>query len=216
VLESPRIAVLLGWLALAAVGLGLTASPARGDADPASDVLISQEIFYPYSPAVSQPLARQLEGLIAAAKTAGFPIKVAMIGDPDDLGGVPNLFAQPQRYATFLGKEISFNRKPPLLVVMPGGYGLYALPRGASKGLKGVDSAGGRGDQLARAAVIAIPKLASATGHRVPAPKPVGGSPRNGAPVFAFLVPVLLLILGGGALAIVNRRRSEPSEGAPT
>ena len=107
----------------------LAAGPAFADADPASDVLIYQSVYYSYSPAISKPLSAQLNAMVAAAKKRGLPIKVALIGQTEDLGGVPSFFGKPKDYADFLGREISFNRKQPLLIVMPAGYGLYALPR---------------------------------------------------------------------------------------
>ena len=65
----------------------------------------------------------------AAAKRAGFPIKVALIASPVDLGVIPDLFGKPQQYADFLDQEISFQGKQPLLVVMAAGYGVAGSDR---------------------------------------------------------------------------------------
>ena len=97
------------------------------DGDPASDVLLGENVFYPYSPATSPALQKQLNAETAAAKQAHFPLKVALIGAPVDLGVIPSLFGKPQKYADFLDQEISFQTKQPLLVVMAAGYGVQGV-----------------------------------------------------------------------------------------
>ena len=80
----------------------------------------------------SHDLQNTLSAEIAAADHAHFPLKVALIASPADLGVIPDLLDQPQTYADFLDQEISFQTKQPLLVVMPGGYGVEGLPRASS------------------------------------------------------------------------------------
>ena len=46
--------------------------------------------------------------MTAKAKAEGFPVKVALIAAPTDLGVIPDLFGKPQPYAQFLDQEISF------------------------------------------------------------------------------------------------------------
>jgi hypothetical protein len=209
-------AVLCGCLALAGA-----APAAWADADPASDYLITQSAFFPYSSPVSKPLADQLNGLLTSAKKNGLPIKVALIARPTDLGGVTNAFGRPQAYARFLGQEISFNTRQPLLVVMPAGYGLSGLPAKASAALRGLPAPGNSGDALVRRAVVAVPKIATATGHHVTVPKLAAGSsservssggPRHGggggSSVIPFLVPILLLGAAAGGAAVLGRRRA--------
>ena len=82
---------------------------ALSDGDPASDVLLAQSVFYPYSPSVSAGLQNALNAEAAQASRAHFPIKVALIDTPVDLGAIPTLFAKPQQYADFLDEEISFS-----------------------------------------------------------------------------------------------------------
>ena len=72
---------------------------ARADGDPASDVLLGENVFYPYAPPVSPALQKTLNAETAAAKAAGFPLKVALIAAPVDLGVIPDLFGKPQQYA---------------------------------------------------------------------------------------------------------------------
>ena len=141
---------------------------ARADGDPASDVLLGENVFYPYSPAVSAALQKTLNAETTAANRAHFPIKVALIASPADLGVVPDLFNKPQKYAQFLAQEISFQGKRPLLVVMPSGYGVQGLTPAATSAAASLQKpAGGQSNDLARAAIAAIPKLAAAAGHTI-------------------------------------------------
>jgi MYXO-CTERM domain-containing protein len=189
---------------------------ALGDGDPASDVLPLQDLYLPYSPPVSAPIAEALRTLLKQTRAAGYPVKVAIIATPTDLGAVPNLFGQPQRYAAFLGSEISFNSKNTLLVVMASGYGAVNLPAAATSSLQGVPPpAGGGSDVLAKAAITAVVRLAKAAGHPVAAPKVAGRASSGGgsSPAVIFGAPVALLALAGILMAI--RRRSAPPAGAP-
>src|ERR1700757_240541 len=122
-------------LAVALISLTLGAAfPAgtRADGDPASDVLLGENVFSPYSPVVSPPVKQKLDAATTAAAKAGVPVKVALIAAPTDLGVIPQLFGQPQRYADFLEQEISFQSKQHLLVVMAAGYGTQGLPPAAT------------------------------------------------------------------------------------
>jgi hypothetical protein len=184
---------------------------ALADADPPSDVLLQQDVYYPYFPAASGPSVKQLDGLVATAKRRGFPLKVALVATRSDLGAVPDLFGKPQPYADFLDREISFNRTEPLLVVMAAGYGVAGLPAKAKAAVDGLPDPAPSGDDLARAAVVAIPKLAAAKGVSVPAPKPVAVAKQaephhksGSTPIFA--IPVGILVLAGLAGALRSRR----------
>jgi hypothetical protein len=106
---------------------------ASADGDPASDVLLSQDQFTPYPPP-SAKAVKALTDAIQAASANSDHVKVAVIGSKNDLGSVPSLFGQPRKYARFLGAELSFFYKGPLLVVMPAGFGFAdngkAVPAG--------------------------------------------------------------------------------------
>jgi hypothetical protein len=200
-----RIAAVLAALLLLPIGQALA------DADPPSDVLLQQDVYYPYFPAASAPAVKQLDGLVATAKRRGFPLKVALVAARSDLGAVPDLLGKPQPYADFLDREISLDRVESLLVVTAAGYGVAGLPGKAKAALHGLPRPGVSGDELARAAVLAIPKLAAAAGHRVPAATPVTTAtttkPRHkssSAPFFA--LPVVILLLAGLAGAVRSRR----------
>ena len=118
---------MLRSLVVALLASALLPAAVLADGDPASDVLLGENVFYPYSPPTSPALQKQLNAETAAAKQAHFPLKVALIGAPVDLGVIPSLFGKPQKYADFLDQEISFQTKQPLLVVMAAGYGVQGV-----------------------------------------------------------------------------------------
>jgi hypothetical protein len=208
---------LLPVLAVAAAlaPLALAPAPALADGDPASDVLLLQDVYLPYAPGVPAPLGKTITDLLKTTRKKGFPLKVAIIAAPKDLGAVPQFFARPQSYAPFLESEIAFNTKKPLLTVMPQGYGVAGLPAGTESALQGFPApASAGGDDLGRAAVKAIVKLSVAVGHPVPEPKlPTasgGGSGGGTSPLVVFGVPVLLLAIGGVLAAIRRRQDAAP------
>lgn len=116
--------------AVLAVGLSHP-SQARADGDPCSDVLLFQQVCYPSNPP-SQAAKQKLSALVAAANKAGYPIRVAIIGNRVDLGSDPAWWNNPQGigsspantgYSGFLDEEVVSQWKHGLLVVMPVGYG---------------------------------------------------------------------------------------------
>jgi hypothetical protein len=186
---------------------GLTAAQALADGDPASDVLLGQNVFYPYSPAVTSSLQKTLDGETASAKKAGFPLKVALIASPVDLGVVPDLFDKPQQYASFLDQEISYMTKQPLLVVMASGYGVVGVSAPATSAVAGLSKpAGSQTDALAHAAIAAVPKLAAAAGHPI-ASGSAGGAKRGGGSTVLIVVLVVAAVLTAGVLGAVTVRR---------
>jgi hypothetical protein len=170
--------VFLAVIAAFAIAPGAT----QADGDPASDMLLAQNVFYPFAPAVSAAVQKTLNAEAAAAGHAHFPIKVALIESPADLGAIPSLFAKPEQYASFLDQEISFaNTKDLLLVVMPNGYGVAGLPPPATSAAASLPKPADRGsDGLARAALAAIPKLAAAAGHPIGAVSGASGTSAGG------------------------------------
>jgi hypothetical protein len=199
--------VLLAVLTL----LGSRPSQSWGDGDPASDVLLAQDVFYPYQPKVSPALEATLERTLqAAAKAAGLHLKVAIVGSAQELGIVPNLFGHPQRYAQFLDREITFNQPQQLLVVMPSGFG--TVPIGFTSVLSRVPiSAQQRSDGLVRSAILAVVALARYRGHPISTPS-LSSSRTGGSPpaLLVYGLPAALLALGG--LVAVRLGRSRSSE----
>jgi hypothetical protein len=203
---------LLRLITIAAAVL-LPASAALADADPASDVLVSASVFYPYSKPVSSQLQKTLNAETTAASRAHFPIKVALIGAPLDLGGLPALFGKPQQYAKFLDQELAFNGKPPLLVLMPAGYGVSGLVPAATEAAASLPKPAARtSDDLARAAVAAIPKLAAAAGHPLGAVSVRSGG--GGSSVLddvGFAVVAAAAVLAAANIIIFRRRQTRRS-----
>jgi len=209
-------AIAIAACAVSAVVLAAAPPAARADGDPASDMLLIENVFYPFSPPVAPALERTLNAETAAAKRAHFPIKVALIASPTDLGAIPSLFAKPQQYADFLDQEISFGGKQLLLVVMPNGYGMQGLtPSGTAAAAKLAPPAGRASDDLARAAIVAVAKLAAAAGHPVagiPGASGAGGGGGGGgsgggaAAVGVGLLAFLAVVASAGVLSFRHRR----------
>jgi hypothetical protein len=206
-------------LVLAALGAAIAAPPARADGDPASDVLLSQDAFYPYQPNTpSKPLQDALNGMLRASRKQGFPLKVAIIAARTDLGSVPQMLTDPQQYANLLTSEISYNEHPRVLVVLPAGLGGNNLGDKAGPALQGVnpDPAGG-GDGLTRAAMQAVRRITAAAGKPVALPSVAqqgGGSHGGGGapPMLVFGLPVLLVVLAAGLAAARGRSREETGQ----
>jgi hypothetical protein len=112
-------------LALVVVLLALCAAAAHADGDPASDYLYTQKVFVPFDVKAAKEKQQELAATIEGANKAGYPIRVAVIGSAYDLGAVPSLWKKPQTYARFLGAELAFVYKKPLLIVMPNGFGFH-------------------------------------------------------------------------------------------
>ncbi len=100
----------------------LPVADASADGDPASDFLVSQDIFTPY-PAPSAGASQMLANAVQAVVANNDRVKVAVIAGPSDLGSVSSLYGHPQDYAQFLGAELAFIYEGPLLIVMPSGFG---------------------------------------------------------------------------------------------
>jgi hypothetical protein len=201
--------------ALACAACAAAPQVARADSDPASDILPQQDTFLPYQPKISNDLKAKLQGATAAAKKAGYPIKVAIIATAADLGGVPNLFNQPTKYAGFLGSEINFNKKAqPLLVVMPVGLGTFQAGPKATGAIAGIKVGSGV-DGLANAGLAGVVKLAAAAGHPIKGFKPEssGGGGSTSAAVFA--IPVALLVIVLAVLSYRRAGRDDEDEEAP-
>jgi hypothetical protein len=204
----------------------LTAVAARADADPASDSLYRGRVFLPLSAKVSPALAGRLAADALAAEQAGKPIRVALIGGPLDLGGVPALFGRPTQYARFLDAELQFVYPGLVLVVMPQGAALAKNGRlVANKDVVTTLVAPGA-DGLARTAIKLVERLsgvraARATpiptnptappAHVLTSPAPRLASRKRGLPGWAAAAiaigTVALLLVPAFLLVQLRRRR---------
>ncbi len=198
---------------LAGVALTGRAPAARADADPASDTLLVQDAFYPYTPSTPPALQSALGTALKEIRAQGIRLDVAIIGSPVDLGGIPELFGHVTQYARFLDTELSYRRPQPLLVVMPDGLAARdAGPTGALAKVTVDRSDGSAG--LARTAVTAVEAIAEANGHPIAPPSLGGASSGGGGSVIVIVIPAaVLLLLAGGITARVLRGRAVPARG---
>jgi hypothetical protein len=176
-------------------------------------VLLSQEVFLPFfGPRPSEKVAKELQRVVDEANRGGYRIKVAVLGDKNDLGGVGGLWQQPKRYASFLGQELTLVYHERLLVAMPNGFGFYwenhptSIPA-AGRTLAGVRLEQG-GDGLTLSAARAVVALARIAGvHVTPPEEPGSGGSGTSRALIAAGGAVLLVLLVGGPLAFRARRR---------
>lgn len=191
----------------------LLAPAALADADPASDVLYTQSVFYSFDRLPSDAAQARLNETVKRAKKAGYPIRVALIATAPDLGGVTLLWGKPRQYARFLGLELTYTFKGPLLVVMPAGLGYNEpgkSPKAAYALLRSVRLGSGD-DAQADAAVEAISRLAAAAGHPIKVP-PRGSSSSDHTTRNRLIIALAGLVLAQVLVAIhLLRRRGAPS-----
>jgi hypothetical protein len=182
---------------------------ARADGDPASDYLITQQDFLPLSVSYSTSIGGQLTDLLNDSKLKNFPLKVAVIARPDDLGSVPSLFGTPEQYASFLGQEDYYFFKDELLVVMPQGYGLYkasGVPAGDKRVLaKLAPPHVTSGDGLIEAAERAVRALAARRDLTLAA-KPVSKSTASQDRIEIIAGVLVLCALAIGVRMLIRRR----------
>jgi hypothetical protein len=202
--------ILLATLAL--LGVTVTVGVALADSDPASDILLVQDAFYPYQPTTPAASQKALEAALAESRKAGLNLHVAIIAAPTDLGAVPTLFGKPQQYADYLESEIAFNSPVPLLVVMPQGLGVAKA--GSAGAVRGV-AIGSGPTGLARAAALAVERLDAARGTPIaPVTIPKSGGGSSGPPALVlFGVPIALLLIVGGMLALRRPKTEVDDEG---
>ena len=188
----------------------LTATEARANGDPASDFLLSRDVFIPGDVDITR--VNQLQTLVGDAKTRGFRIKVAVITTRADLGSVTALWRQPQKYAQFLAQELAFVYRGRLLIVMPNGFGIYRLNQATKKEKRVLErlSVAPGGDGMAASAVAAVEHLSAAQGVRVvPRRLTTPSDPSNqDRYIFLFVGAGVLLLMT--ILMLLRQLRSAP------
>jgi hypothetical protein len=75
-------------IAIAALVVSVLPATGGADVDPASDALASESLFLPRDANVPLSRQAQLVALLQAAARAGYPVRVALIAGPTDLGSV--------------------------------------------------------------------------------------------------------------------------------
>ena len=207
-------------LALAGACVAAGAGVAVSDIDPPSDFLLVRDVYVPYEPPVCREEKTALEEATRRAKAAGYQLKVALVASQIDLGGAPEFFGHPGPYAKFLGRELAtfgphgqVSSRIHLITVMPQGWGLYQVDHRANDVVQAIRiPSGADSSALARAAIRAVPKVATAAGHPTAAVRvPAGCSHSSGTPVWVFMAPFLLVIGGLVAHYLLGRRR-RPAE----
>jgi hypothetical protein len=196
---------------LGAVTVLLSVPPvALANGDPASDYLLTQSVFLPFTTKVDHNEVTRLSNLLRDAEQKKFRIRVAVILSPTDLGTAFSLFGKPEKYAQFLGLELAFVYRDRLLVVMPNGYG-YAVkgdpdPK-ASAVLKKLPAPGRSATKEVDAALVAVQRLAAMEGHRLAAPKVGDSAGRDRLTIAAGATAGIALI----AAIVLYRRREKPA-----
>jgi hypothetical protein len=224
------------FLALAA------AISASAHGDPASHYLETEPLYPAFADRPSQNLELELLGHLQAAEDRGYPIKVALVANEDDLTDNPGMLAKPQQYAEFVASELELGGKlqAPVLVVTASGFGvsgrglrggrLSALSRADARALlHGVEvPARGQGDALASAALVAVRKITDAGGRPLPADVPpakvlgASASANDDDAINVWLIIGLFavvflpsLLLFEVWIRVSRRRRDRLAEGAP-
>jgi hypothetical protein len=195
-----------------AVVASIAATTAHADGDPASDFLLSQDTFVPFDAKIPRTQSEQLNAIVAEAKKRKVKLKVALIVNRFDLGAVPSLWLKPETYARFLGQELFFLYKGPLLVVMPNGYGVSRAGKALPSAQRVVDklpAPGSGGPAMAAAATQAVQRLAAQKGVRleVPSVKSADHTTRDRLMIAGIAVGVAALV---GAGVLLRRRLARP------
>jgi hypothetical protein len=186
---------------LVAAAAALVAVPlARANGDPASDVLLTQPVFFPIDATLPDSDREALLKTVEAANARGYPIRVALIPFTSDLGTAVSLWRHPQSYAKFLGSELAFVYAKRLLIVQPSGFGFYNRGKPVAKEQRvlakvpvGKTPAG-----LAQSATAAVRALTAADGITLPATKTKSTATRDRLIIAAAGVLILLIIFVPG------------------
>ena len=162
-----RLMLLTGAVAVVFVG-----APGRAlaDGDPASDILATQSSDVPPDAGATPEQIDTLTAVLNAAARAGYPVKVAVIASASDLGSIGSLWRQPQKYADYVGVELSEIAPGRVLVVMPNGFGLYqpGLTPADAQAQLARTPAPPRSRNLTTLAAGGVKNLAAASGHPIP------------------------------------------------
>ena len=184
-------------LLLAALAALVAVPAASANGDPASDVLLTQQVFVGPEVPVQKSDLDALQKTVAAANEQGYPIRVAVIAFTGDLGTAVSLWRKPQDYSKFLGSEIAFVYAKRLLVAMPAGFGVYWPRRSTAaeqRALRG-GQPGRTPDALVKSTTQAVRTLAAAQGVKLPTYTTKSTATRDRLIIAAAGVAILLLIL---------------------
>lgn len=192
-------------LVLAALAAPAAAS-AHGGA--AVEYLEVRNLFVPIDGNVPAASTRELSALLDEAKAKGYPVRVAVVTDGEDLEPAPSLYGRPDLAATFLARQLAGTFRGPLLVVMAGGYGFDwrgHAPAEARRALAELPKPSESPD-LAQAGAAAVRALAAQKGVRLAAPHVAQENETRDRAIIAVAALVLAAVVGA---ALWYRRRRQ-------
>jgi hypothetical protein len=200
---------------LAACALALLAAPsAQANGDPASDVLIVQQVFIPAEAPIPQSDQDELTKTVAAANARGYKIRVALIAFTGDLGTAVSLWKHPESYAKFLGSELTFVYTKRLLIAQPSGFGFYwrGHPTAKEQAVLAKVPVGKTPAALTQSTTQAVRALAAADGIVLPTFESKSTATRDRLIIAAAGLAILLIIFIPGRRLRRARRmpQSEP------
>jgi hypothetical protein len=198
-----RAAFLVALVAL------LAPAAARANGDPASDVLLTNQVFLPFEAPISKQAAQELRDTVAEANKKGFKIRVAVIAFTGDLGTAVSLWRHHQPYSKFLWSEIAFVYSNRLLVAMPSGFGFYDGKKPIAKELRVLKALkpGTTPTPLAESTTAAVRALAKANGVKLPKVSTGGSSSNHDRYILGAALLVFLLVLFVPARLLRRRGR---------
>ena len=197
------------------VVLALVAVPgANANGDPASDVLITQQVFLPVEAPIPQSDQDALTKTVAAANKQGYPIRVAVIAFSGDLGTAVSLWKHPQDYAKFLGSELTFVYTKRLLIAQPSGFGLYQRGKSVAKEQRVLARVqpGRTPAALAQSTTQAVRRLAASNGILLPSYASKSTAWRDRLLIAAAGVLILLIIFVPGRRLRRGRPAPQPEQ----
>jgi hypothetical protein len=199
-------------LALAAAAALLAVPAARANGDPASDVLLTQKVFFPVDAPLPDSDREALEKTVDEANARGYQIRVALIPFTSDLGTAVSLWRHPQDYSRFLGAELAFVYAKRLLVVQPSGFGFYNQKKPVVKERRVLARVpvGKTPAELARSADAAVRALAAADGITLPVTKTKSTATRDRLIIAASGLLILLIIFVPGRRLRRGRGGDQP------
>ena len=193
----------------------LAAPVARANGDPASDILLTQPVYFPIDATLSDSDREALLKTVDGADKRGYKIRVALIPFTSDLGTAVSLWRHPQDYSEFLGKELAFVYRNRLLIVQPSGFGFYNQGKPVPKEQRVLAKipVGKTPAEQTRSADAAVRALAAADGVKLPVAKTKSTATRDRLIiVLAGLVILLIIFVPGRWL---RRGRKPLEKGTP-
>jgi hypothetical protein len=182
---------------LVSAAAALLAVPlARANGDPASDVLLTEPVYFPIDATLPDSDREALLKTVNAANERGYKIRVALIPFTSDLGTAVSLWKHPQNYSKFLGSELAFVYRNRLLIVQPSGFGFYNHNKPVAKQQRVLAKVpvGKTPTELTQSATAAVRALAAADGITLPSTKTKSTATRDRLIIAASGLLILLIL----------------------